>query len=639
METMRVEGLTKTYGEKTLFDNLSFMINEHDRIGLIGTNGSGKTSLLNAISGMDHDSIGDIITSKSYTIGYLTQDPELDDNLSIMDAVFSGSQKVYQTIRNYENTLKEYSAHPEDETAEKRYTKAEARMNEEDAWNAQSDVKTILTQLKIDDYNQKVGELSGGQRRRVGLAQVLIQSPNLLLLDEPTNHLDFDSIDWLQNYLAGYKGSLIVVTHDRYFLDQVANKIWELSFGKLYEYEGNYQDYVAQKATRVQGEIDAQHKTQQLYKSELAWMKTGAKARSTKQQARINRFNDLKENVNTLKLDQDVDISLGQARLGKEVIKMKDANLSIAGQTILKDFNILVQPNERIGISGENGAGKTSLLNVIAGRLKLDSGIIKIGETVKMAYYTQLTEPIPEDKRVISYLNEIGQQVTDKNGQKISVTELLEQFLFPRFMHGTLIRKLSGGEKRRLYLLKLLMQQPNVLLLDEPTNDLDIATLTVLEDYISKFQGTVITVSHDRYFLDKVADRLLIFDGDGVIEEHRGRFTDYLARKHQSVKKETSQAKSVSVKEKAPDSAENSSDNDKDNDKKKKLTYAEQLEYGHIEKDIDTLEGQQSEIEKQMQSNGSDYDKLADLQAQKDELEAEIDQKIKRWEYLSEYAE
>lgn len=635
METMRVEGLTKTYGEKTLFDNLSFMINEHDRIGLIGTNGSGKTSLLNAISGIDHDSTGDIITSKSYTIGYLTQDPELDDNLSIMDAVFSGSQKVYQTIRNYENTLKEYSAHPEDETAEKRYTKAEARMNEEDAWNAQSDVKTILTQLKIDDYNQKVGELSGGQRRRVGLAQVLIQSPDLLLLDEPTNHLDFDSIDWLQNYLAGYKGSLIVVTHDRYFLDQVANKIWELSFGKLYEYEGNYQDYVAQKATRVQGEIDAQHKTQQLYKSELAWMKTGAKARSTKQQARINRFNDLKENVNTLKLDQDVDISLGQTRLGKEVIKMKDANLSIGGQTILKDFNILVQPNERIGISGENGAGKTSLLNVIAGRLKLDSGIIKIGETVKMAYYTQLTEPIPEDKRVISYLNEIGQQVTDKNGQKISVTELLEQFLFPRFMHGTLIRKLSGGEKRRLYLLKLLMQQPNVLLLDEPTNDLDIATLTVLEDYISKFQGTVITVSHDRYFLDKVADRLLIFDGDGVIEEHRGRFTDYLAHKRQSVKKETSQAKSVSVKEKAPDSAENSGDNDK----KKKLTYAEQLEYGHIEKDIDTLEGQQSEIEKQMQSNGSDYDKLADLQAQKDKLEAEIDQKIKRWEYLSEYAE
>jgi ATP-binding cassette subfamily F protein uup len=506
-------------------------------------------------------------------------------------------------------------------------------MNEEDAWNAQSDVKTILTQLKIDDDQQKVGDLSGGQRRRVGLAQVLIQSPDLLLLDEPTNHLDFDSIDWLQNYLAGYKGSLIVVTHDRYFLDQVANKIWELSFGKLYEYEGNYQDYVAQKATRVQGAIEAQHKTQQLYKAELAWMKTGAKARSTKQQARINRFNDLKKNVNTLQLDQDVDISLGQTRLGKEVINIKNANLTIANQTILKNFDLLVQPNERIGISGENGAGKTSLLNVIAGRLKLDSGIIKIGETVKMAYYTQLTEPIPEDKRVINYLSEIGQQVTDKDGQKISVTELLEQFLFPRFMHGTLIRKLSGGEKRRLYLLKLLMQQPNVLLLDEPTNDLDIATLTVLEDYISKFQGTVITVSHDRYFLDKVADRLLIFDGDGVIEEHRGRFSDYLTKKRQLNKQKSRDTKSKPAKQPTTNDAASQKP------QKKKLTYAEQLEYSHIESDIDKLETQQSDIDKQMQSNGSDYDKLADLQAQKDQLESEIDQKIKRWEYLSEYAE
>ncbi|PAK86099.1 ABC-F family ATP-binding cassette domain-containing protein [Lentilactobacillus parakefiri] len=634
METMRVENLAKTYGEKTLFDKLNFIINEHDRIGLIGTNGTGKTSLLNAIAGIDHDSTGDIITSKSYTIGYLKQDPELDEQLSIMDAVFSGSQTVYRTIRRYEAALKDYSTHPEDPDAEKRYTKAEARMNEEDAWNAQSDVKTILTQLKITDYNQKISELSGGQRRRVGLAQVLIQAPNLLLLDEPTNHLDFDSIDWLENYLAGYKGSLIVVTHDRYFLDHVANKIWELSFGKLYQYDGNYQDYVQQKATRVEGEIQAEHKTQQLYKQELAWMKTGAKARSTKQQARINRFNDLKENVGTLQLDQDVNISLGQTRLGKEVLKMKDANLTIDGQTILKDFNILVQPNERIGISGENGAGKTSLLNVIAGRLKLDSGIIKVGETVKIAYYTQLTEPIPEDKRVISYLSEIGQQVTDNTGNKISVAELLEEFLFPRFMHGTLIRKLSGGEKRRLYLLKLLMQQPNVLLLDEPTNDLDIATLTVLEDYISKFQGTVITVSHDRYFLDKVADRLLIFKGNGVIEEHRGRFTDYLA----SIKKTPKSA--VKASNTRSNSANSSQETTGSAAKtKKKLTYSEKIEYDHIEDEIEKLESQVEDIDKQMQNNGSDYDKLADLQEQKDQLSEEADKKMKRWEYLSEYAE
>lgn len=633
MQTMRVEGLKKTYGEKTLFDGLDFLINEHDRIGLIGTNGSGKTSLLNAISGHDHDSTGDIITSKSYTIGYLTQDPKLDDSLSIMDAVFSGSQTVYQTIRYYEQALDDYSKHPEDQTALSRFTKAEAKMNEDDAWNAQSDVETILTQLKITDYHQKVSELSGGQRRRVGLAQVLIQSPDLLLLDEPTNHLDFDSIEWLEKYLAAYKGALIVVTHDRYFLDRVANKIWELSFGKLYEYEGNYQDYVAKKATRVQGEIDAQHKTQQLYKAELAWMKTGAKARSTKQQARINRFNDLKENVNTLQVDQDVNISLGQTRLGKEVLTMKDANLAIEGQTILKNFNLLVQPNERIGISGENGAGKTTLLNVIAGRKKLDSGIIKIGETVKLVYYTQLTEPIPEDKRIISYLSEVGQQVTDQNGQKISVADLLEQFLFPRFMHGTLIRKLSGGEKRRLYLLKLLMQQPNVLLLDEPTNDLDIATLTVLEDYISTFQGTVMTVSHDRYFLDKVADRLLIFKGDGVIEEHRGRFTDYLksaekqASKHSTSKPQPKKATETDLQGKPRPT------------QKKKLTYAEQIEYSHLEGDIDQLETEKKTINEQMQKNGDDYDKLADLQTKKDDLDSQIDKKMQRWEYLSEFAE
>ncbi|GAF35407.1 ABC-F family ATP-binding cassette domain-containing protein [Lentilactobacillus farraginis] len=639
METMRVEGLTKTYGEKTLFDHLNFLINEQDRIGLIGTNGTGKTSLLNAVSERDHDATGNIVTSKSYTIGYLTQDPKLDDQLSIMDAVFSGSQKVYQTIRNYEAALDQYSKHPEDQAALNRFTKAEAKMNEDDAWNAQSDVETILSQLKITDYQQKIAELSGGQRRRVGLAQVLIQSPDLLLLDEPTNHLDFESIEWLEKYLAAYKGALIVVTHDRYFLDRVANKIWELSFGKLYQYEGNYQDYVAQKATRVQSAIESQHKTQQLYKSELAWMKAGAKARSTKQQARINRFNDLKKHVNTLQVDQDVDISLGQSRLGKEVINIKDANLAIDGQPILKDFNLLVQPNERIGISGENGAGKTTLLNVIAGRKKLDSGIIKIGETVKLGYYTQLTEPIPEDKRMINYLSEIGQQVTDKNGQKISVAELLEQFLFPRFMHGTLIRKLSGGEKRRLYLLKLLMQQPNVLLLDEPTNDLDIATLTVLEDYISKFKGTVITVSHDRYFLDKVADRLLIFKGAGVIEEHRGRFTDYLKAAEKQSADAASEKKQAAGRKLAEPKRSTESAKSAEKPKKKKLTYAEEIEYAHLEDDIDQLESQKASINDQMQHNGDDYDKLADLQQKKDELDSQIDQKMKRWEYLSEYAD
>ncbi|MCK8624092.1 ABC-F family ATP-binding cassette domain-containing protein [Apilactobacillus xinyiensis] len=633
MQTLRAEKLTKTYGEKTLFKDLDFIINEHDRIGLIGTNGSGKTSLLNVISGADHDSTGEIITSKTYSIGYLKQDPNLDESLTVLDAVFAGSQDIFNTIRRYEQMLDKYSQNPNDSKIERQYLEAEAKMNEENAWTAESDVKTILTQLKIDNMNQKVSTLSGGQKRRVGLAQVLIQSPDLLILDEPTNHLDFDSIYWLQDHLSKYKGALLLVTHDRYFLDEVVNNIWELSFGKLYKYLGNYQDYVGQKAERVDREVESEHKKHQLYKQELAWMKKGAKARSTKQQARINRFNDLKDNVGNLQVDKDVDISLGQQRLGKKVIKIKDANLRIDNKQILKDFNVLIQGAERIGISGENGAGKTTLLNVIAQKIPLDSGIIDIGETVKLGYYTQQTENIPDDKRVINYLSEVGQHVTDKDGNQVSVTELLEQFLFPKFMHGTLIRKLSGGEKRRLYLLKLLMQQPNVLLLDEPTNDLDISTLTVLEDYIDHFSGTVITVSHDRYFLDKVADRLLIFEGNAKISEHVGKFTDLLNEQRNN-KRSNNVAKQKPVQENKNEATTKSKNNDK-----KKLTYAEQLEWEHIEDDIDKLDQERTELQSMMLENGGDYDKLADLQAKLDKNTAESDAKMKRWEYLSQYVD
>lgn len=628
MQTLRAEGLTRTYGEKTLFDKIDFIINENDRIGLIGTNGSGKTSLLNTLAGLAQYN-GDIVTPNEYSIAYLTQDPAFDDTQSIMDAVFSGSQKVFEIIRYYEDTLAAYSADPENEKKQQRYLAAEAQMNEADAWNTESDVKTILTQLHITDLSQRMGTLSGGQRKRVGLAQVLIQAPDLLLLDEPTNHLDFDSIDWLQNYLANYKGALLVVTHDRYFLDQVANHIWELSFGRLFNYDGNYQDFVAQKAERVEQEAATEHKQQQLYKQELAWMKAGAHARSTKQQARINRFNDLQDNMGTRQVDDSVAIDLGQARLGKQVIDVKDASLKLGDHTILDDFNLLVQAGDRIGITGENGAGKSSLLNVMADRLPLDSGTITIGETVKMAYYTQRTEPIPDDKRMINYLSEVGNNVTDKSGHSISVSELLEQFLFPRFMHGTLIRKLSGGEKRRLYLLKLLMGQPNVLFLDEPTNDLDISTLTVLEDYVKRFNGTVITVSHDRYFLDKVADRLLIFDGNGQIERYDGLFTDYLNQQQSTA---SAPAKSAAPKKAAPAVAEKPKE-------KTKLTYKEQQEWATIEAEIDKLEAKKQNLQTEMNQNGDNYDKLATLQADFETTDHALDEKMARWEYLSEYAD
>ena len=632
MQTMRAEGLTSTYGEKTLFKDVNFIINENDRIGLIGVNGSGKTSLLNVISGETSPEKGTITKPNDYTVGYLKQQPELDENKTIMEAIFEGQQPVFKTIRAYEDALRKFSDHPEDPQAIDRYTKMQAKMDQEDAWEADSQVKTILNQLKIKDTSQKIAELSGGQQKRVGLAQVLIEQPDLLLLDEPTNHLDLDSVIWLQDFLKSYKGAVLVVTHDRYFLDQVTNHIWELSFGNLYHYEGNYQDFVAKKAERVELAQETEKKNQQLYKKELAWMRTGAKARSTKQKGRINRFHELEGKVGNLKVDQDISINLGSQRLGKDVIKFENANLQLGDHRILKDFNWLVQAGDRIGITGENGAGKTSLLNVIAQRIPLDSGVLKIGETVKLGYYTQQTEGVDDSKRMISFLSEIAENVTDKDGNKISVTQLLERFLFPRFMHGTLIRKLSGGEKRRLYLLKILMQQPNVLLLDEPTNDLDIGTLTVLEDYLDNFAGTVITVSHDRYFLDKVADDLLIFHGNSQIQRYTGRFTDYL--KEQQAAKDSQQEAKATAKKVKPEPKEKPAAK-----KKTKLTYAEQLEWNHIDDDLDQLDQQHQDLEKQMAEAASDYTKLADLQKQLNKVQKQIDEKTARWEYLSNFVD
>lgn len=632
LQTLRVEHLTKTYGEKTLFEDLNFIINEHDRIGLIGTNGSGKTTLLNAISGADPADSGELIHANDYEIGYLRQDPELAADETVMEAVFQGSAAVFKIIRAYEEALRELEQHPERKDAVTRFSQAEERMNEADAWTAENDVKTILTQLHLDELDQKIANLSGGQKKRVGLAQILIQSPDLLILDEPTNHLDFDSIDWLEDYLKNYQGALLIVTHDRYFLDHVANQIYELSFGKLYTYQGNYEDSVRQKAERQEKALQKEHKDQQLYKKELAWMKTGAKARSTKQQARINRFEKLADKVsNKVQVDQNIDINLGQQRLGKKVIELKESSLKLGEHQIIQDFSTMINAGDRIGITGKNGAGKSSFLNILAGQLSLDSGELIIGETVKAAYYRQQTETIPEDKRVINYLNEVAQNVVNTEGERISTTQLLEQFLFPRFMHGTLIRKLSGGEKRRLYLLKLLMMQPNVLFLDEPTNDLDVGTLTILENYLETFAGTVVTVSHDRYFLDKVADRLLIFDGDAKIEHYSGQFTDYLKQEKQSTR--------VTSKKVLPASHKSEAAFQKPK-VKTKLTYAEQIEFDNLEQEIDQIEQKTKDVKEQMATiSGDDYLQLGDLQQQLTTLEKESEEKMARWEELGQYVD
>ena len=629
MKTLKAKNLTKTYGEKQLFQSINFTINENDRIGLIGTNGSGKTNLLNAVAGIDPADSGEFEAPNDYRIAYLKQSSEINQYETVRDFIYSGDQEVFRVIKRYEQVLAQYTDNPTSSSIFEKFTKAEDEMNRLDAWNTESNIKTILTQLHVDMLDAPINQLSGGQVKRIALSQALLEPADLLLLDEPTNHLDFDSIEWLEKYLADYKGALLLVTHDRYFLDRVTNHIWELSFGHLYEYEGNYAKYVEQKALREQQDEASQEKKYKLYKQELEWIKRGPKARGTKQQARINKFEKLDQDVHAPKeIDQDVEIGLTQQRLGKKVIEIKHLDLQVGDHPIARDFTKLIQAGDRIGITGANGAGKSSFLNAIAGKLPIQGGTIDIGETVKIGYYTQKMEPIPEDKRVINYIKEIGQEVVNQDGEKISVTSLLEQFLFPKFMHGSLIKKLSGGEKRRLYLIKVLMQQPNVLLLDEPTNDLDIATLTVLENYLEHFNGTVLTVSHDRYFLDKVSDQLLIFDGNGQIEQYTGQISDYLKQRAQTTSTSATTAKPRT--EPTPVAKPK---------KKKKRTYAEEKEWQTIEAEIDKLEQKSKTITEQMNEYAADYGKLSELQAELNQVSDDLENKMARWEYLESFEE
>lgn len=626
LKELKVTDLKKTYGEKDLFDQISFLVHEKDRIGLIGTNGTGKTSLLNIIAGIDSGD-GDrqtVFYPTDYRIGYLSQAAEFSDELTVLQAVFQGNSPLIQTVRAYEEALIELGENGEDPDVQKRYAKAEEQMNKEDAWTTDTNAKIILQKLGISELDKKISTLSGGQKKRVSLAQVLIDEPDLLLLDEPTNHLDYEAIEWLENYLKQYRGALLMVTHDRYFLDRVANRIFELSFGKLYEYKGNYEAYVLEKAERDRVEVEQEEKRKRLYKQELAWMRAGVQARGTKQQARINRFEDLKENLYQVNQEDDLELNLATQRLGKKVLEIKDGSYRINDQTLLEHLDLLIQSRERLGITGKNGAGKSTLLNILAGRIPLDSGTMSIGETVHLAYYTQENEEMAPDKRMIAYLQEAAEEAKTADGSQIGVAELLERFLFPRFMHGTLIGKLSGGEKRRLFLLKLLIQQPNVLLLDEPTNDLDIATLTILEDYFRSFPGAVITVSHDRYFLDKVADKLLVFQGNGKQELYYGNMSSYLLKQ-----KETQQpAEKAKPKIQSKEPVE-----------KKKLSYMEQKEWETIEDEIAELEEKISLLQEEMNHQGDNFTRLQELQNDVSETEAQLEEKMARWEYLSEWVE
>lgn len=627
MKELQVTNLTKSYGEKILFDHLSFNIHSKDRIGLIGTNGTGKTSLLNILAKKDkgEGNLSSIQHPNDYTIGYLSQEPPFSPNLTVIQTVFQGDSLLLQTVRDYELALLALEQLGMNEKTQKQYAQAEEKMNKYDAWSADTTAKIILQKLGIDYLQKKMSDLSGGQQKRVGLAQILIESPDLLLLDEPTNHLDYETIEWLENFLASYKGAFLVVTHDRYFLDHVTNRIFELSFGKLYEYKGNYENYLLDHAQREDTAIQQEAKRKQLYKKELDWIRAGVKARGTKQQARIDRFEDLKKNLHQVKQKQALEVGIDTQRLGKKVIEIKNGDYQKDKHTILNEFNLLVQAGDRIGITGKNGTGKTTLLNILSGRLPLEAGSYTVGQTVHLAYYTQQSENLDPTKRMIAYLQETANEVKMQNGTLLSAAELLERFLFPRFMHGTLIGKLSGGEKRRLYLLKLLISQPNVLLLDEPTNDLDIDTLTVLEDYIQNFSGVVISVSHDRYFLNKTADRLLIFQGNGKIDEFLGSIDEYLDQEKQSEKKETLVKKTAKKKNQPKE--------------KTKLTYMEQKEWVGIEEEITQLEKKVISLTEEMTQQGDNFVRLEELQQELTTIEQQLDEKMARWEYLSAFVD
>ena len=622
MSDFIVEKLTKSVGDKTVFKEISFIIHDLDRIGIIGVNGTGKTTLLDVISeriGFDGD-VSPFTKANGYKIAYLTQEPEFDDGKTVLDTVLSSDLREMALIREYETLVADYF-----EDNQSRLETVMAEMDSLDAWSIESEVKTVLSKLGLSDLSQKVGDLSGGLRRRVQLAQVLLNDADLLLLDEPTNHLDIDTIAWLTNFLKSSKKTVLFITHDRYFLDSVATRIFELDQANLIEYQGNYQDYVRLKAEQDERDAAALHKKKQLYKQELAWMRTQPQARATKQQARINRFKELKGEVHQTLNNDDFEINFETSRIGKKVVNFEHVDFAYEdGKPILSDFNLIMQNRDRIGIVGDNGVGKSTLLNLINGDLVPTAGVLDIGETVRIGYFSQQIKDMDESKRVINYLQEVADEVKTTVGTT-SITELLEQFLFSRSTHGTQIAKLSGGEKKRLYLLKILIEKPNVLLLDEPTNDLDIATLTVLENFLNGFGGPVVTVSHDRYFLDKVANKILAFE-EGGVREFFGNYTDYLDEKaflqEQSalLEKEKEQA-SVKVEKVKED--------------KRRMSYFEKQEWATIEDEITDLEAKIEEIEAAMLENASDYGQLASLQRDLDTANETLLEKYERYEYLS----
>ncbi|WP_026395092.1 ABC-F family ATP-binding cassette domain-containing protein [Acetobacterium malicum] len=627
MNIASIENLKKTYGVKTLFNQLSFSIADTDKIGVIGINGSGKTSLLRIIGNLDSPDAGEVKFFGTKRVEILSQDPDLDPNTTVLSQVFSANSPEMNLVRDYESTLAALEGSPEDPTLQKRLMSLSQRIDDENLWNLKSQVETILSQLGIHDYHKQIGQLSGGQRKRVAMASALLTPCDLLILDEPTNHLDNDTIAWLENYLLNRKGALLMVTHDRYFLDRVVTKTIELDKGNLYEYTGNYSDFLEQKANRREAQTAIEAKRQNLYRRELAWIRRGARARTTKQKARIQRFDEIKERATDLSENQ-MEISVGFSRLGKKVIEIEHLSKSFGPQKIIADFSMILGPSERIGIIGKNGYGKSTLLNLLAGKLSPDGGTITLGDTVKLGYFSQESEDMDLSLRAIDYIREKAEVMENSRGETVTAAQMMELFLFDKNSQWVYISELSGGERRRLYLLGILMMAPNVLLFDEPTNDLDIDTLTILEAYLDEFQGSVLTVSHDRYFLDRTCEQIFSFNGKGQITTQTGNYSDYIKKHPLTGLGHREDTPEQPVKKVASPPIE------KPKTRKPGLTYKEKREQEALLLDLEAKDQRLDFVTKKLTEITKDYTVLQELAEEKAVLEEELLEIMDRLEKL-----
>lgn len=622
MNILSAENITKRYTERFLFEGITFGIQSGQRIGLIGVNGTGKSTLLKCLVGLEELDEGKLTFRNDMIVKYLPQNPSFDETSTVLENLFNAKMEKLEVLKAYEEVLLALHEQPDSTSVQKQYQQIMEKMDTLNVWSVESEVKGILNKLGIPDIHAKINTLSGGQKRRVSMAEALIVDADLLILDEPTNHIDDETITWLEDLLSKRKGALLMVTHDRYFLDRVTNKIFELEHGNLRSFDGNYSYYLE---TKAQQEIDAQSKQRKLealYNTELEWIKRGCRARSTKQKYRVNRFSNLKDAVKG-QSKQEMSIDLGSSRLGKKIIELKDVSMSY-DVPLVEHFDYTMLRNDRIGIVGKNGVGKSTFLKLISGDLQPNTGEVDRGTTVKIGYYKQENLIFNENIRVIDYIKDTAEYIETKSGEKLSAGQMLETFLFDATAQYNHISKLSGGERRRLYLLKILMESPNILLLDEPTNDLDITTLAILEDYIEVFNGAVIAVSHDRYFLDKISEKLFVFKGQGNIEIHPGNYTTYTENKHRF----EGPVEEVKVK-KAVDKPKT----------KHKMTYAEKLELESMEEHIEAAELEVMTLEDDMTAAGSDYVKLQQLSSEKSQAEEKLQQLYDRWTYLSELSE